>query len=760
MSVEKSIQEALILHQRGQLAEAETIYRNILISSPENFDALHLLGLIAYQASEPAKAEELIGKAIQVNASHPASHSNRGLALRSLERFEDALASYDRAIALMPHYAAAHYNRGNVLQDLKRFEEALESYDRAIAIKPDHAEAHFSRGNALHELGRFMEALASHDRAIAVRSDYAEAYFNRGNALHDLKRLEEALASHDRAIALRPEYAEAHSNRGNTLRELKRLDDAVTSYDRAIAIDPGCVAAYANRGVALQELQRFDEALASYDRAIVLRPAYAEAWYNRGNTLEELKRLDEALESHNHAIALRSDFAEAVSKAIKTRQLACDWHRAESDIAQLRAMVADDLPVDPFLLRIADATPAEQLKCAQRFTRDQAVPREAVFAHHRRVDDGVIKVGYLSSDFRDHSVGNLMVELIERHDRRRFVIFGYSLEDDDGGPMRQRLRSAFDGFVELGALSDSEAAGKIHEDSIDVLVDLNGFTRGQRLGILARRPAPVQASYLSYNGTGGHRFTDYLIADPVSVPMDLQEFYTEKIVHLPDCYLPWNGTRKLTGPLPSRSDYGLPEEGFVFGCFSVSYKITAPVFDVWMSLLRRVPQSVLWLVADNPLMVANLRREAGVRGVTEGRLVFAPKVPFTDYLARFGRADLFLDTTPCSACTVASDALWNGLPIVTLLGRTFQGRHASSLLRAADLPELIATSGEDYETLAFRLATEPAFLDEVREKLGQNRATAPLFDSAAHARHIEAAYRQMQAAWRAGQPARPFSVPR
>ncbi len=760
MSAENGIQQALVLHQRGQLAEAQTIYRSILTRSPDDFDALHLLGLIAYQASEFEEAEVLIGKAIGVNGDNPASHSNRGLALRGLKRFEEALASYARAIAIKPDYAGAYYNRGNLLHELKRFDEALASHDCAIAIRPDHAEAHFSRGNTLHELERFNEALASHDRAIALKPDYAEAYYSRGNALHELGRLDEALGSHDCAIALTPDHAQGFVNRGNTLRELKRFNEAVASYDRAIAIDFGCVEAYSNRGVALHEMERFEEALASYDRAVAIKADYAEAYYNRGNTLQELKRLDAALASHDRAIALRPDFVEAVSKAIKIRELTCDWSRTAKDIAQLRAMVAQDRRLDPFLLRVADASPAEQLRCARRYARDQALPAEAMFSRYRRPDGDIIRIGYLSSDFRDHSVGNLMAELIERHDRRGFSITGYSLGPDDRGLLRERLKSAFDRFVDIGALSDVEAARRIHEDGVDILVDLNGFTRGQRLGILARRPAPVQVNYLSYNGTCGHAFADYLIADPVSVPMDLQEFYAEKIIHLPGCYLPWNTTRKVAGPVLPRRAYGLPDHGFIFSCFSVSYKITAPMFALWMSLLRRVPHSVLWLVADNEGMVANLRRAAAACGVAESRLVFAPNVSFAEYLARFGRADLFLDTTPCSACTVASDSLWAGLPIVTVLGKTFQGRHAASLLRAAGLAELVAESGQAYEALAFRLATEPGLLDAVKDKLRQNRATAVLFDSSAHARHIEAAYRQMQEARLAGRPARPFSVQR
>jgi len=313
MKVKADLQNALALHQRGHLAEAERIYREILKAAADRFDITHLLAVVLLQSHQLVEGEQLLAKALKLNPNDPNAHYNHGLVLGELKRFDEALTSCDRAIALRPDYAEAFGNRGNVLQKLKRFEEAVASYDQAIALKPGFADAFSNRGVALKELKRFDEALTSCDKAIALRADYAEAFSNRGNALQGLKRLDEALASYDRATALRPNYAEAFSNRGNVLQELKRLDEALASYDRAIVLRPDYAEAFSNRGDVLKELKRFDEALTSCDKAIALRPDYAEAFSNRGNVLQGLNRLDEALGSYDRAIALRPNYAEAFS---------------------------------------------------------------------------------------------------------------------------------------------------------------------------------------------------------------------------------------------------------------------------------------------------------------------------------------------------------------------------------------------------------------------------------------------------------------
>ena len=319
--------QGLALHQAGQLAGAEKLYNQVLVTRPDHFDSLHLLGVICYQRGDHAEAVRRINLALQRSPNNFLALNNRGNALVALRQFAEALTSYDRAIAARPDYAEAHSNRGNVLKELRRFEEALASYDRAIALKPDYAEAHSNQADALNALERFDEALTASARALVLRPDMAEAHTNRGNALHKLKRFDAALASHDHALRLRPDYAQAHSNRGNTLHEIKRFEEALASYDRALALKPDYAEAHSNRGNALQELKRFDDAVASYDRALALRSDLAEAHSNRGNALKEIARFDDALASFDRAIAARADFADAHFNEAMCRLLIGDFDR-------------------------------------------------------------------------------------------------------------------------------------------------------------------------------------------------------------------------------------------------------------------------------------------------------------------------------------------------------------------------------------------------------------------------------------------------
>jgi len=338
-------------------------------------------------------------------------------------------------------------------------------------------------------------------------------------------------------------------------------------------------------------------------------------------------------------------------------------------------------------------------------------------------------------------------------------VIGYSYGRDDGSAARLRLRESFDKFVDLSGCSHSESAARIEADGVDILVDLKGYTTDARPEILMRRPAPIQVNYLGYPGTMGSAAVDYVLVDPVVVPVDQQPYFTERLVHLPDSYQVNDRRRPIAARVPGRLECGLPEAAFVFCCFNSAYKIAAPMFEIWMRLLTSVPGSVLWLLDQDVAAMANLRREAEARlAGGAARLVFAPSLPNAEHLARFARADLFLDTLPYNAHTLASDALWGGCPVITCTGRAFAGRVAGSLLRAAGLPELVTSTLTDYEALARELARDPVRLRGIRGKLAANRLTTALFDSLRFTRHLESAYETMWRMHQAGQAPRPFAV--
>jgi predicted O-linked N-acetylglucosamine transferase (SPINDLY family) len=712
-------QQGLFLHQNGQLADAKLMYEQVLAKQSKHFDAQHLLGVLAAQMNNPALAEQLIAKAIEINPNSAPAYSNRGLALQELKRLDDALVCYDKAIAIKPNDAEALNNRGNVLAKLKRLDDALASYDKAIAFNPAYADPFSNRGNVLKELNRLDDALESYDKSIAIKPDYADAYFNRGIALKELERLDDALVSYNKAIGIKPDYAEALNNRGIAQQELKRLTDALESYGQAIALNPD----------------------------------YADAYFNRGTTLKELERPDDALVSFEKAISIRPDHQFLYAR-LHTQMSVCVWNDLSDQLVQVESAFTHGLLVaPPFPLFGLTDKPAIQLLASKLYAKDKYSGSGALGDVKKRPFDGKIRIGYYSADFHNHATSYLMAELFEAHDLQRFELYGFSFGPDQQDEMRQRVSDGFQHFFDVTNKSDREVAVMSRELGVDIAIDLKGFTQNSRTGIFAERCAPIQVSYLGYPGTMGAPYFDYIVADKTVIPPESQQHFSEKIVYLPHSYQVNDSKRKISDKVFTRAELGLPENGFVFCCFNSNYKIVPATFDSWMRLLSTVDGSVLWLLEDNQTAAKNLRQEAEIRGVNPSRLVFAKRMALEDHLARQRVADLFLDTLPCNAHTTASDALWAGLPVLTLMGQSFAARVAASLLNAIDLPELITETQAQYEARAIELANEPAKLAEVKQKLLSNRKTSPLFNGELFASHIEAAYSEMQNRYICGEQA-------
>lgn len=704
----------------------------------------------------------MITRAISLNSNVAAVHNELGNGLRDLKRFDDALASYDKAITLKPDYVEAYNNRGITLKELKRPEEALANYDKAIALNPDYAEAYNNRGAILRELHRHDEAIASYDKAILLNPYNAEAHRGRGNALLKSKRYTQAPTLNDEAILLTPKHVKVFLlNNFISLFKLKRYEKALASYDTAIALKPDYAEAYSNRGNALCELNRFDDALADYDKAIALKPDYAEVYLNRGTALCELNRLEEALASFEKAIALKPDFEFLLGDLIHTKMNICDWSNLETIIAQLVHKIDHVETVSrPFQLLASTNSPELHKKTAEIYVRVRYPQNNALPIITPRQRRNTIRVGYFSADFWEQPVSILAAELFERHDRSRFEVTAFSFGPFLNDEMQQRLVVAFDKFIDVRNQSDEEVAMLARKLGVDIAVDLNGFTQGCRTNIFSMRAAPLQVNYLGYSGTMGSTYMDYLIADSVLIPTPHQKHYTEKIAYLPNSYMPHDSKRHISNRVFHRAQFELPQTGFVFCCFNNNYKITPEVFDCWMRILKEVEGSVLWLSENNAKASANLKKEAGIRGVDQDRLVFATRMSLlTDHLARQRLADLFLDTLPYNAHTTASDALWAGLPVLTCIGETFAGRVAASLLNALGLPELITSTPQAYEALAIELATNPTKLAHIKWKLANNRLTTPLFDSKKFTRHIEAAYTAMYERYQAKLPPDYIYVP-
>ena len=747
-------QEALAAHRHGRLAEARELYTQVLAVRPEDFQALHLLGLIELQADNPTLALQLFQKALSINPRCAEAHNDMGSALLMTGRCEAAITSYEMAIELKADYAEPLYNRGNALLDLLRYRPAIESYDAAIAMRPDYAPAYANRGLARSCLKHYEAAVADYDQALAIQPNNAETHCFRGNALRDLGRHQAAIVDYDKAVEYNPRFAEAYNGRGSAFAKLRNFQAALSSYGQAIDINNDFCHAYSNRGNVFKELREWQAALENYDKAVVLNPGFAEAHSNRADVSRRLMQFDAAMAGYDRAFALKPDLPFLPGQRLHASMQVCAWRTVEADMSAMAAGIERGEPVSPpfAVLGLTD-DPALQRRAAEIWVREQCPADSSLGPIPRRNRHDRIRVGYFSPDFRRHPVSSLTAELFETHDRSRFEVAAFSYGPDTQDDMRKRLQSAFERFIDVRDRSDQEIASLARRMELDIAVDLGGFTEDCRPGILALRAAPLQIAYLGYPGTLGAPYMDYLIADATIVPPTHRQYYAEKTLRL-HSFQPNPSARPLAEELPSRGELGLPPTGFVFCCFNTHYKITPAMFRVWMRILDRVRGSVLWLRSDNEMATANLKREAEACGVAAERLVFAPRLPSMEaHLARYRAADLFLDTFPYGAHTTASDALWAGLPVLTCAGDAFASRVGASLLNAIEIPELITTTVEQYERLAVELAVDVPRLTEIHRRLAASRHTTALFDISRYTRDLESVYERVYDRYQAALPA-------
>jgi predicted O-linked N-acetylglucosamine transferase (SPINDLY family) len=681
----------------------------------------------------------------------PRAHLNLGFALKEQKQFAAAIACFRRALQINPLDALTLSNLGTVHFEQGELAEANECFRQALGVDPQFVAAHYNLGRVLQQQGRLAEATQHYQDAARIQPDFALAHYNLGIVLQEQGRPAEAARCYREALRSTPDFALAHGNLGSALILQGRFAEAENCLRHALRLDPRFALAHHNLAIALQEQGRLVEATRCFRDALALDPNHADTHYYLGNALVKQGELAEAITCYERALQLKPHDLTYQISLIHQRQHACDWHGLANLTRQVIETVetggapasGGGVPPFAFLTLHTPTTPRQQLLCARRKSsgyaqlqgRRPALPPRGARSH--------ITLGYLSADFYDHPTTSLIAELFEQHDRGKFRVHGYSLGPDDRSAIRQRLARGFDQFVDLQHTSFQDAAQRIADDGVDILIDLNGHAGDARPPILVLRPAPIQVHYLGYPGTTGAPYLDYILVDDFIVPPDQQPFFTEQLVHLPGCYQINDRQRQIAADTPQRSNCGLPAEGFVFCNFNNSYKITPALFAVWMNLLKAVPGSVLWLLEANAPAAANLRREAEARGVDAQRLVFAPKRPGAEHLARHRLADLFLDTFAVNAHTTASDALWAGCPVLTLAGETFVSRVAGSLLRAVGLPELVTTSCADYEALALHLARNTQVLADLRTRLEANLARTPLFDSTLFARNLEKVFTVM-----------------
>lgn len=738
------VNTAIQANGRGDFAIAAASSQQATQLAPNLPHGWYQLGIARRGQKQTKSAIEALWKAAALCANAADAQNDIGLELLELAAYQQSQLCFERAVALQPDYAIAHSNLGLLFERQKKFEAAESCFRKAADLAPEFAFAHLHLSGVLNTLNRYDEAEVACRQALALAPELAPAWSNLGSILRNAKRYTEAEVACRRAIELDANLATAWSNLGATLLLLRQADEAETACRQAVKLEPTSSEAWRNLATVLGGKKLHIESAEAWKQAVTFDQTSPVLWRDFGHALMEAKNLEPSIEAFSRAVQLDPETDYAIGFLLNTKMKACDWRDFDTHMALLQDQLENDKKASfTFgVLGLTDSLPL-QYKANQIWAREEYPEKFDLGPIPKHPASGKIRIGYYSADFHNHATTYLMAEVFELHDKDHFEVYAFSFGPNLQDGMRHRVAAAVDEFIEVSELSDLEIAKLSREKKIDIAIDLKGYTYDARTNIFAYRSAPIQVNYLGYPGTMAAPYIDYLIADPVVIPKNKQPYYSEKIVYLPDSYQPNDSRRAIADRKFTRAELGLPETGFVFCCFNQNYKITPATFDRWMRILDKVAGSVLWLFKASPVAAENLRKEAAQRGIDPNRLIFAEVMPLAEHLARHQHANLFLDTFPYNAHTTTSDALWAGLPVVTLAGESFTSRVASSLLTAVGLPELITTTEAEFEAKAIELATHPEQLAHLRSKLAEQRLNSPLFDAQRFTQKVESAYLAM-----------------
>lgn len=782
--------------QRGQAEEAVGLMGRALEIEPNAADVLSHMGVALRQSGRLDEALQHFGRAVAVRPDFAAGHYNLGNGQIAAGKLEEAAVSFRRAVALQPDLASAHNNLGHVLNSLGRHAEAEPCLRRALALKPDYDDALFNLGVTLAALGHADEAEACYRRTVAVKPslapawlnlanliakrkeeideaiecyrraiaadpNYAEGYNGLGNALQAKRQHEAAEANYRRAIELKPGLAEAHNNLGNILQIRLDYEGAIDAYRRALELDPDNAETHSNLGAAYRALTRHLDALDSYRRALALKPGHPGALYNIGNCYASLTLFDEAIDAFQQAIAIKPDHAEAMNNLGGCYQ---NQGRLQDAEAMFRKAV-ETLPTYGtansnvlFLLSYHRLVDSEALLAEHRLWEERVAPPEAKerppYTNDRNPDRR-LRIGYVSSDFKTHSVSSFIEPILAAHDRHRVELFCYA-EVARADPVTERIKADVDGWRIIHGVGDEDVAQMIRDDRIDILIDLNGHTSGNRLRVFCFKPAPVQATYLGYFTTTGLSTMDYWITDGVLCPPDTAERTVEEIYRLPRCWLSYQPLVNAPDVAPAPESLGEP---LTFGSFNNIIKLTPRTIALWSRVLNAVPGSRMILKATQLSAQATrdrLRAAFAAHGIAGDRFIMYDRIQsFRDHLAVYDRLDIALDPVPLTGGTTTADALWMGVPVVTLAGPAMVERMSASFLTAIGRSEWIATSEDEYVDIVLRLVRQREERARWRAEQRQRVAQSPLRDHKGLAMALEDAFTDMFRRWCAHAEAAP-----
>lgn len=693
-SLQKKIREAEKLIKLNEYSKARDLYLDILTKFPNNIKALRAL------------------KTLKVlHVKDPVNISKR-------KEFNDLLQKYNN----------------------KEFKNVIKKADELIKTYPYENDLHNIQGASNAALSMYDEAIECYEKILKINPNSATAYFNIAVMYDKLKSPNNAIKNYKSATKIKSDYADAHNNMGSAFKELGDLDKALNAYQKATLIQPNHAFAYNNMGNIYKIKGDYKKSIHAFEKAILFKKNYMEAYNNLGDALKEIGKNTEAIRVYDKVLEIQPANEKVIAHRNFLLRLICEWEKLEEDITKISKLGINEGDVGPFTLMSLEDSPERHKLRAVAHT-EKKFPRQKLQKYnHRKAKKNQIHIGYMSSDFKTHPVAFLIAKTIENHNRKKFKVYGYSIGPVVTDEMNIRLQKAFDDYKEVDHETDEQIANTIQRDEIDILIDLNGYTRDRRTGVMCLRPANIQINYLGFPGTMGADYIDYIIADKILIPNEFENFYSENIIRLPNSYMPTDNSRVISKKPISRKEQGLPENGIVFCCFNNSYKISPIEFDIWMRIVSKIDGSILWLNIKNKLVRENICKAAKIRGIDPSRIIFANSSPMEEHLARYALADIFLDTFNFNAHTTASEALWAGLPVVTKLGKSFASRVAGSLLSAVGLDELIAETELKYEELILELALNPEKLKKIKYKLNKNKFTEPLFDTELYISHIEQSY--------------------
>ena len=626
---------------------------------------------------------------------------------------------------------------GVILKENDKISESISANKKSLKINPNDAEIHNNLGFVYQETKDYDEAKQWYEEAIRLQPNYEVAHHNLGLIYHLQEKYDKAEICYKKAIKIKPNYSPVYINLGNVFIKQGKIKEAEGCYNQAIKFEKQNPAIYNNLGIVLQRLGKIEEAKTAYEQALQYKHDFAEAHYNLGFCLQKLDKFDEALTTYKQALLIKPDYAGAESRMLDLLKHMGDFDINNKLIESSSRLGISTKPIQPFsLLSWTDNAEHHYLRTKKYIEENfKSVPNN--FLKKAQSLTGKLRVGFFSADFRDHAVMYLISGLFREYDKKKIEFYLYSFGKDESLKWHNLLKDNVDKFIDVTDLSFQEISDMSQKDNLDIAIDLMGFTKNNRLAIFKQRIAPIQINFLGYPGTIGADYFDYIIADHILIPTDQKKFYSEKIIYMPHSYQPNDNKLEIPELNTSRSDHGLPEKGFVFCCFNQNYKIGIDEFNIWMNVLKKIDESVLWLIESNKWIKQNICKQAELNNISSSRIIFAKNLSHLEHLERHKHADLFLDTFNYNAHTTASDALWCGLPIITKQGNQFAARVASSLLSALDLNELVTQTNDEYEKMIIDYASQPVKLKEISEKLNINKNNKPLFNTLQYTRDFE-----------------------